>query len=106
MSNHDRGYSSNEPFKNAHKAFLATLSAKDRASFPACSSPDDLIKTLQELECLSKEGQKRQLNRYLGVLKKLSDRLQPYFDALNVIASAEINAAVAYGAFRVVLQVR
>jgi hypothetical protein len=99
---------SNEPFENAHKAFFATLSSTDRARFrfSACSSPNDIEKCLREMECLSKQSQKRSLNRYLGVFKKLNERLQPYFDALNVIASVGDNVAFAYGAFRIVLQVR
>ncbi|KAI0187202.1 hypothetical protein EV127DRAFT_499283 [Xylaria flabelliformis] len=49
-------------------------------------------------------SQKRRLPRCLTVIKKFNDRLQPYFDALNVLAGAEANAALAYGAFRTVLQ--
>jgi len=98
--------SCNQPLEKARNDFLKALSPEERATFTACSSPDDLIKFVQNLKSQSKKGQKRVLNRCLVVVKKLNDRLFPYFDALNVIASADKTAALAYGAFRVVLQVR
>ena len=97
--------SRNELFENAHKVFLACLSDKEKASFTTCSSPDELLATLGELKLLSTQRQKKTLNRCLDVVKKLNDRLRPYFDALNVIASAQDTAAFAYGAFRIVLEV-
>ncbi|KAF1960875.1 hypothetical protein CC80DRAFT_501123 [Byssothecium circinans] len=53
---------------------------------------------------MSQRGQKRTLNRCLSVVKKCNERLRPYFDALNVIASANDTAAFTYGAFRVILE--
>jgi len=97
---------SDEFFKNAQKAFLDTLGPKDRAAFSACSSSDELIKSLKELECQTKRIQKRSITQCQAVFKKLNDKLQPYFDALNVLGGADTTSAIAYGAFRVVLQVR
>lgn len=98
--------SCNQPLEKARNDFLNTLSVKDRVTFSACSSPEDLIGFVEKLQSQSKRGQKRMFNRCLSVVKKLNDRLRPYFDALNVIASADKTAALAYGAFRVVFQVR
>jgi hypothetical protein len=98
-------YCSNKAFEEARKNFVATLSLNNEANFSPCSSPDDIVNTLKSLEWLSRDKQRKLLPRCLAVIKKLNDRLQPYFDALNILASAETNAALAYGAFRTVLQV-
>ncbi|KAI1740672.1 hypothetical protein F4680DRAFT_96419 [Xylaria scruposa] len=95
---------SNKAFEDARKDFVATLQSNNEADFSPCSSPDDIIKTLRNFECLSRDNQKKRLPRCLTIIKKLNDRLQPYFDALNVLAGTDTNAALAYGAFRVVLQ--
>ncbi|KAI0556168.1 hypothetical protein F4679DRAFT_22557 [Xylaria curta] len=95
---------SNKAFEDARKAFVATLQSNNEADFSPCSSPDDIVKTLRNFECLSKDNQKKRLPRCLTVIKKFNDRLQPYFDALNVLVGTDTNAALAYGAFRIILQ--
>jgi hypothetical protein len=101
-----RAYRSNKAFEDARKAFIATLSLKDGANLLPCSSPDEIIATLKDLERASVQNEKRSLHRSFAVVKKLNDRLRPYFDALNALASAHTTAALTYGAFRTVLQVR
>jgi hypothetical protein len=90
--------------EKARNEFLNTLSVEDRLTFSACSSPGDLIGFVEKLQAQSKRGQKRIFNRCLNAVKKLNHRLLPYFDALNVVAGADKTAALAYGGFRVVLQ--
>ncbi len=103
---HPAGSASHAPFENAHKTFLDTLAPKDRAAFSACSSSDEVIKSLEKLQYQTKGIRNKSLNRFQAVFQKLNDKLQPYFDALNVLASADTTSAIAYGAFRIVLQVR
>ncbi|KAK8140205.1 hypothetical protein PG984_000271 [Apiospora sp. TS-2023a] len=91
-------------FKTAQEAFRDTLSTKDQARYAACDTPTELVKSLQNLETLTRQGQKRKLNRCLKVVEQLNTRLQVYFDALNVIAGTNDAAALVYGAVRVVLQ--
>lgn len=62
--------------------------------------------SLKGFEGLASQGQKRRLSRSLGVAQKLHQRLHPFFDALNVIIGTEPFAAIGYGAFRIILQVR
>jgi len=100
-----RMHFSNKAFEDARKAFMATLSLKDGAGFLPCSSLDEVIATLKDFEYLSVQSQKKTLHRSFAVLKRLNDRLKPYFDALNMLASAHTTAALTYGAFRTVLQV-
>ncbi|KAK6065259.1 hypothetical protein SCUP515_11315 [Seiridium cupressi] len=71
-------------FNAAQDAFRATLSSKDCVHYTPASSTE-LLSSLRQF-------------------KKLNSRLQTYFDALNVIASVDDTAALAYGAVRVVLQ--
>ncbi|KAK8106842.1 uncharacterized protein PG998_008855 [Apiospora kogelbergensis] len=98
------GFSSDSIFKTAQEVFRATLSTKDQARYAACDTPAELVQSLQNLEALTRQGQKRKLNRCLKVVEKLNTRLQIYFDALNVIAGVDDTAALAYGAVRIVLQ--
>ncbi|KAK8129305.1 hypothetical protein PG999_001685 [Apiospora kogelbergensis] len=98
------GFSSDSIFKTAQEVFRATLSTKDQAQYAACDTPTELVQSLQNLEALTRQGQKRKLNRCLKVVEKLNTRLQIYFDALNVIAGVDDTAALAYGAVRIVLQ--
>lgn len=100
------GFSSDSIFKTAQEVFRATLSTKDQAQYAACDTPTELVQSLQNLEALTRQGQKRKLNRCLKVVEKLNTRLQIYFDALNVIAGVDDTAALAYGAVRIVLQVQ
>lgn len=88
-----------------HNVFLNSLSDKEKIHFSKCSSPEELLKTLENFKILSTQRQKKTLNRCLNVMKKLNDKLRPYFDALNVIASTNDTAAIAYGGFRLVLEV-
>ncbi|KAK4454446.1 hypothetical protein QBC34DRAFT_482279 [Podospora aff. communis PSN243] len=81
--------------------FSPSLGPGDRAAFSACSSSDDLIKSLRNLEHHAKSIQKRSLTRCHAVFQKLNNKLQPYFDALNVLASADTTSALVYGALRV-----
>lgn len=99
------GRSRNAPFDDARRSFLDTLSPAERGTVGACSTPEALLVAIQNLKIQSLKGQKRTLNRCLNVIKKCNDRLRPYFDALNVIASANDTAAFTYGAFRIILEV-
>jgi hypothetical protein len=96
---------SSDFFTRVQKSFLDSLGPEDRAAFSACSSSDELIKSLKDLEHQSKSIQRRSLTRCQAVFQKLNEKLQPYFDALNVLASADTTSALAYGALRVIFQV-
>ncbi|KAJ4355440.1 uncharacterized protein N0V89_003456 [Didymosphaeria variabile] len=91
-------------FEKAHNAFINSLSEKEKARFAKCSSPEELLETLRNFKIMSTKRQKKTLNRCLGVVKSFNDKLRPYFDAINVIASANDTVAIAYGAFRLVLE--
>ncbi|OAG03138.1 uncharacterized protein CC84DRAFT_960161 [Paraphaeosphaeria sporulosa] len=94
----------NDIFEKVHDEFIDSLPGKERAYFSKCSSPEELLETLRNFKILSTKRQKKTLNRCLDVVKRFNDKLRPYFDAINVIASANDTVAVAYGAIRLVLE--
>ncbi|KAF9736590.1 hypothetical protein PMIN04_009655 [Paraphaeosphaeria minitans] len=94
----------NDIFEKVHNDFIDSLPGKEKAFFSKCSSPEELLEALKNFKLLSTKRQKKTLNRCLDVVKRFNDKLRPYFDAINVIASANDTVAVAYGAIRLVLE--
>ncbi|KAF7590868.1 hypothetical protein BBP40_002282 [Aspergillus hancockii] len=94
----------NDAFETAYQRFLSTLSARDRLRFAECASPHELLEGFKKIEGISKQQPKHKLNRCMSAISKLNDRLCPYFDVLNVMAGSNPYAAIAYGAFRLILQ--
>lgn len=98
--------SKNDIFEKVHNEFIDGLSGKEKVCFSKCSSSEELLETLRNFKILSTKRQKKTLNRCLDVVKRFNDKLRPYFDAVNVIASANDTVAIVYGAIRLVLEVR
>ncbi|KAF2970085.1 hypothetical protein GQX73_g3435 [Xylaria multiplex] len=96
--------SDREIFDEAHQEFLDALSERDRARFPLCCSPDDLLQAITSVADQATQGKRRRLNRFLSLAQKLNGRLQPFFDAVNVIIAASSVAAAVYGSFRIAIQ--
>jgi hypothetical protein len=94
----------NEPFAKAHREFLDALSESDRASFRKSSS-SDLVESWKSIDALALGGQKQRLSRFVEVIQSLNGRLQPFFDAVNVMIAVEPLAAVVYGSFRITILV-
>jgi hypothetical protein len=92
------------PFELALHQFRASLAPQEQSIFTQCSSPEELISHVENLE-LIKKTQKR------GVLmRRLTDfsvSLSHYFDVIGILVQSHPEyAALAWGAFRLVLQVR
>lgn len=98
--------SDREIFDEAHQEFLDALSERDRARFPLCCSPDDLLQAITSVADQATQGKQRRLNRLLSLAQKLNGRLQLFFDAVNVIIATSPVAAAVYGSFRIAIQVR
>ncbi|KAJ0161901.1 hypothetical protein CTA2_5419 [Colletotrichum tanaceti] len=96
--------SNSSVFRETHDEFLNTLRPKDRDRLAHCGSEADFASFMRELDCVAAKGQSRRSNRALAFVQRLYARLQPYFDALNVIVGTEPCAALSYGAVRIVLQ--
>ncbi|KAI1361464.1 hypothetical protein F5Y08DRAFT_342646 [Xylaria arbuscula] len=104
MHANSNGPSDREIFDKAHREFLDALSERDRARFPSCCSPDDLVQAITSVADQATQGKQRRLNRLLSLAQKLNGRLQPFFDSVNVIIASSSVAAAVYGSFRIAIQ--
>ena len=86
----------------ARDQFLASLSDCEKAAFSTCSSVEEFLVDVGKLEVIS--TQKRRGAKFLRQIKRLSDRLQPCFNGLDLLAQSDQWSAIAWGAFRLVLQ--
>ncbi|KAL9121120.1 MAG: hypothetical protein Q9187_002326 [Circinaria calcarea] len=86
----------------ARDQFLASLSDGERASFSKCSSIEEFLLDVGKLEVISTP--KRRGAKFLTQIKRLSDRLQPCFKGLDLLAQSDQWSAIAWGVFRLVLQ--
>ena len=94
-------------FSEAKDSFLSTLSTEDKAVLAACndcSSPDSVLKHIGELK--PKFTEKR-WGRLFSKAKAFADGLAPYLEIIGIVISSNPQwSAIAWGAFRLVLQVR
>jgi hypothetical protein len=94
----------NPLFEEIHEKFLQTLPDRERSLFSKCASAKDLLAEARNWKTIKK-------NKFQGLylmenIKRFSDCLQPYFDAVGIIFSSNSEyAAIAWGAIRLALQV-
>ena len=95
----------NAPFEAAYQSFLDSLPENERLQYSPCASTADLINGLQKLDALAKRGQKRLHTRFLSVIGRFSDKIEPFFDVINIfIQSKPECSAIVWGSLRLVLQ--
>ncbi|PMD42872.1 hypothetical protein L207DRAFT_581518 [Hyaloscypha variabilis F] len=93
----------NPLFEEIHEKFLQTLPDRERSLFSKCASAKDLLAEARNWKTIKK-------NKFQGLylmenIKRFSDCLQPYFDAVGIIFSSNSEyAAIAWGAIRLALQ--
>ncbi len=91
-------------FKHARDHFFQRLSSKDREVFAQINTSTELLDDLKKLQATFKDGQR--WTKIFSAVKACNDRLQPYFKIIEIIISSHPDwAAVAWGAFRLILQV-
>ena len=91
-------------FKHARDHFLQRLSSKDREVFAQISTSTELLDDFKKLQATFKDGQR--WTKIFSAMEACNDRLQPYFKIVEIIISSHPEwAAVAWGAFRLILQV-
>ena len=79
----------NSVFEAAYQSFLHSLPENERLQYSPCASAADLIHGLQKLDTLAKRGQKRLLTRFLSVIGKFSDKIEPFFDVINIFIQSK-----------------
>lgn len=91
-------------FRKAQNDFLNSLAPEESAVFSPCSSSAELLDGISKLATVTKHKQRGL--KFLRQINRLSDSLQPYFKALDILVSAKPDvAAIAWGSFRLILQV-
>lgn len=95
----------NEAFEEARDQFLKGLSPEEREQFIKLSSAEELLSDIAKLDHVRDD--KKLLQRSMKKIKDLSDRLSPYFEIVNIVIQSHPEfAALAWGAIRLVLQVK
>ncbi|KEZ45185.1 hypothetical protein SAPIO_CDS2639 [Scedosporium apiospermum] len=92
-----------DEFRQAQNEFLATLSNKERETFSTYISADTFLQSLERLDIIAKKGPSGK--RWLNIIRKFSDGLEPYFKVVNIYVSSKPEcAAIFWGSLRLVLQ--
>jgi hypothetical protein len=91
-------------FIEAYNNFLASIPEPDGAKFSKCASQENFLADIKQLEVVAK--QKRRGGKFLKQISKLSDGLAQYFKVIEIVISSHPQyTAIAWGVFRLVLQV-
>lgn len=91
-------------FREAHDEFLATLTAEERARFPKHISASNLINDIQVPSAF--QNNHANWTKILKRFEEFGRKLQPYFEIMNIVLQSHPEwTAIAFGAFRLVLQV-
>jgi hypothetical protein len=92
-------------FDQAKREFLASLATEDQLRFSSCSSAQALLQDVKQFEVVAKSKQRGL--RFAQKIQSLSDNLEPYFKAVELICGAHPEVAnLVWGALRLILQVR
>jgi hypothetical protein len=90
-------------FSNAKSSFLTTLAPEERCGFATCESADKLISDIQQF--LPHHRARRALLA-MDRIRKFSNYLEPYFKVIEIVCQSNAEwTCIAWGAFRLVLQV-
>ena len=91
-------------FEKAKEQFLAQLSDEEKSKFSKYNSADEVLADLSKLQNFTKD--KRKLTRAMASIELFSKQLEPFFDIFGIIVQSHPEwTAIAWGAFRLVLQV-
>ncbi|KAL4938541.1 hypothetical protein BDV06DRAFT_200740 [Aspergillus oleicola] len=97
---------SNMTFKNVAEDFVLSVnyvSPQHKHLVSSCRSPGDLLDQITKLEFLQKA--RRREAQYIGPIRRIIERLDPYFKAIDVLVQCDpIHAASVWGSLRVVIQ--
>ena len=95
----------NAAFEAAYQSFLHSLPENERSQYYPCASAADLVHELQKLDTFAKRGQKRRHTRFLSVIGRFSDKVEPFFDVINIFVQSKPEySAIVWGSLRLVLK--
>ena len=91
-------------FCEARDKFLDSLPMQERSRFSKCASIEQLLAEIKEPEAFRKKH--KEWTKTMGRVKEFCDCLQPYFEIANITLQSHPEwTAIAWGAFRLILQV-
>ena len=91
-------------FRHARDDFLQHLPSDDKAAFIKIHSSTELLDDFNRFQGFVKDHSR--WTKVFSAVKDCSDRLQPYFDVVGIVTQSHPEwTAIAWGAFRLVLQV-
>lgn len=98
--------SENAVFDEAYRQFFQNLPQSQRNLYAPTATPQDVLDGLEKLQIITQCQKRRGLTVFARV-QLLHDRLKPYFETMGVfIQSNPKCAALIWGSFRLVLEVR
>lgn len=93
-------------FLQAQRQFLDSIPEEEKSRYSTSSSAEDLLQDLRKILADAKTfEQKRTASVLLKRIKTLSDSLEPYFRIVEIVIQSNPEfAAIAWGAFRLIVQ--
>jgi hypothetical protein len=92
-------------FLEAREEFLRSISETERSTFSNCSSTAELLTDVRNITATI-EKKNRRTQKVIHSIQRFSHNLEPYFDVVGIVISSHPDvAAIAWGAFRLILQV-
>jgi hypothetical protein len=89
-------------FEQARKEFFSQLSPEEQAKFSPIKSAKDFLDGLKNFEKFAKH---KKCTKVFKSIERCCNKLGPYFDIVGIVVQSHPEwAAVAWGAFRLILQ--
>jgi hypothetical protein len=93
-----------DEFQQARDDFFAEISEEERVQFSEIESSKEFLEAFKKFEQFEKN--KKKWTKVFKAVKACSEKLEPYFETLGIFVSSNPEyAAIAWGTFRLVLQV-
>ena len=94
----------NAVFEDMQVRFLTSLPPRERKLFEHCSSPEQMVAETSKLAVIADDHIRG--TKLIGKIKSFTEKIKPYFEVIDIIVQSHPEyAAIAWGAFRLVLQV-
>lgn len=94
----------NAVFEDVQARFLRSLPPRERKLFEHCSSPEQMVAETGKLGVIADDRIRG--TKLIGKIKSFTEKIKPYFEVIGIIIQSYPEyAAIAWGAFRLVLQV-
>lgn len=91
-------------FRRARDQFLKSLSSEEQSRFIRVRTSKELIDSISKFQHNARDSSR--FSKLVAVIKNCSEKLEPYFSIIGIVVQSHPEwTAIAWGAFRLVLQV-